>query len=110
MSLQQQIQREINEEARIDKRIESFKKRLMKLHCNRKYRIIPNNKGADAMIVFNRNNLSKYNIVLYEENNETLATIENNPKYTLIFLKNKNPHDAKLSTYGDLKVMAATAS
>ena len=35
MSLQQQIQREIDEEARIDKKIENFKKRFLKFKSNR---------------------------------------------------------------------------
>ena len=73
----------------------------MKQQGNRKYRILSNNKGADAALVIDRRNLSRYNIVLYEENNEILDSFENNPRFSMIFLKNKNPHDAKLTTYGD---------
>ena len=105
MSLQQQIQREIDEEARIDKRIESMKKRILKQPGNRKYRILSTNNGADAALVFVSKNLTKYSIVLYEENNEILNGFENDSRFSMIFLKNKNPHDTKLTTYGYIKAM-----
>ena len=39
MSLQQQIQREIDEEARIERLIEKKKQKILKLPQNRKYRL-----------------------------------------------------------------------
>ena len=107
MSLQvrRQIEEEMQREAKIDKTIESMKKRIMKNHANRRYRILPNNKGANAALVIDRSDLSRYNIVLYEENNEILDSFKNNPKFSMIFLKNKNPHDTRLTTYGDIRAM-----
>ena len=107
MSLQQRIQREIDEEARIDKRIEALKKHFLRQHANKKYRIVSTRKEADAILFFNRTNLTKYNIMLNEDINEetkeVLESCEHNPYITLVFLKNKNPHDAKLATCGDIR-------
>ena len=99
-SLQQQTQEEIQREAKIDKTIENIKKRFLKQQANRKYRIVSTRKEADAALLFNRLDLSKYNIVL---NDEVLEMCENEPNITTIFLKNKKPHDAKASTYGDIR-------
>ena len=103
MSLQRQIEEEIQREAKIDKTIENIKKRFLRQPTNRKYRIVSTRKEADAALLFNRLDLSKYNIVL---NAEVLEICENKPNVTTIFLKNKNPHDAKASTYGDIRKTA----
>ena len=102
MSLQLQIEQEIQREAKIDKRIDSIVKRILKYSENRKYRIVTRRKDADAVIVFIRSDLSKYNIVLNEENNEHLNNHEHDARITMIFLKNKKPHDSKKATLGDI--------
>ena len=102
-SLQQQIQEEIQREAKIDKRIENIKKKFLKQQANRKYRVVSTRKEANAILLFDRTNLTKFDVVLNNESNEFLRWDESNPRYTRIYLKNKNPHDAKISTYGDIK-------
>ena len=102
MSLQQQIQREIDEEARIDRKIELFKKKFLKQKSNRKYTITPTRKDANMIIVFDRTNVTKYDIVFNDETEEALKSCETNPRYTMICLKNKNPRDTRLNTIGDI--------
>ena len=102
-SLNRQIEEEIQREAEIDKRIENIKKRFLKQQASKKYRIIPTKKDADAVLLFNRSDLRNYNIVLCKENNEFIEMCDNESTITTIFLKNKNPHDAKASTYGDIR-------
>ena len=63
MSLIQQIQREIDEEARIDKKIELYKKKFLKQNSNKKYKIITTRKDADIIVVFDRTNMTTYDIV-----------------------------------------------
>ena len=102
MSLQQQIQREIDEEARIDKKIENFKKRFLKFKSNRKYIITETRKESHIIIIFDRENMSSYNVFYNNEKDEQLKECETNPRYTMIFLKNKNPRDTKSNTIGDI--------
>ena len=100
MSLQT-IQQEMEQEAKIDKCIDGMVKRFLKQ--NRKYRIVQTRNQSDAVLLFIRSNLSNYSFVLNEENNEDLDRYERDNRITTVFLKNKNPHDNKRSTFGDIK-------
>ena len=100
MSLQT-IQQEMEQEAKIDKTIDGMVKRFIKQ--NRKYRIVQTRQQANAILVFIRTNLSNYSFVLNEENNEDIIRYERDNRITMVFLKNKNPHDNIRSTYGDIK-------
>ena len=102
MSLQA-IQQEMQQEAKIDKTINGIVKRLLKSNQNKKYRIVSSKKQSDAILVFNRYNLSTYSLVLNEENNESLNELERDRDITMVYLKNKNTHDAKRAIYGDIK-------
>ena len=102
MSLQT-IQQEMQQEAKIDKTINGIVNRLLKYNENKKYRIVSSKKQSDAILVFNRYNLSTYSFVLNEENNEDIIRYERDNRITMVFLKNKNPHDAKRATYGDIR-------
>ena len=102
MSLQQQIQREIDEEARIDRRIEKIKKRFFKNPINRKYREAKSKDDAHAILIFERNNLSKYSIVLNKED-LAITHCERDPGMVLIYLKSTNPHDTMTGVIGDIR-------
>ena len=102
MSLQT-IQQEIQQEAKIDKTINRIVNRFLKYNENKKYCIVSSKRQSDAILVFNHYNLSTYSFVLNEENNEALNEYERNSHVTTVYLKNKNPHDAKRATYGDIK-------
>ena len=102
-----EIQQEMQQEAKIDKAINNIVKRLLKQNQNRKYRIVSTRKEASALLIFIRSQLSSYSFVLNEENNETLDRYEHDDRITIIFLKNKNPHDSKNATRGDINKNAS---
>ena len=102
MSLQT-IQQEMQQEAKIDKTINGIVNRLLKYNENKKYRIVSSKKQSDAILVFNRYNLLTYSFILNEENNEALNEYERDSRITMVYLKNKNTHDAKRATYGDIR-------
>ena len=103
LQLQRQIQEEIDAEAKIDKTINATINRFLKYKENKRYRIVSSKKQSDSILVFNRHNLSTYSLVLNEENNEALNKYERDSRITMVYLKNKNTHDAKRATYGDIK-------
>ena len=98
-----ELKQEMQREAEIDKKINGFVKRFLKQSQNRKYRIVSTRKEATAILIFIRSDLTRYNFVLNEEDNESLNRYESDDRITMIFLKNKNPHDSKNTTLGDIK-------
>ena len=108
MSLQT-IQQEMQQEAKIDKTINGIVNRLLKWNENKRYRIVSSRKQSDAILVFNRYNLSTYSFVLNEENNEALNEYEHDSRITMVFLKNTNPHDTKRATLGDIRNIVPAA-
>ena len=104
MSLQQQVEEEMQREARIDQRIEKLTKLFFREPSNRKYKVHPSKKGADAVLIFERKDTVKYSMFLYKEGDKNIELCLANPSLvTLVFLKDKNQHDAKRSTYGHIK-------
>ena len=101
MSLQEQIQREIEQEAKLDKIIE---KRIK--DYSRNYRVVPVREEADAVLIFNREKIYEYGFYLIsEEGNTILDMAPENIK--LIYLKNRNPRDSKKATHGRIKKTAS---
>ena len=103
MSLQA-IQQEMQQEARIDKAINSIVKRFLKQKQNNKYRIVSTREECTAMLIFIRSNLSAYSFIL---NDDKIDSYVSNDRITIIYLKNKNPHDSKKATIGDIKNVAS---
>ena len=102
MATLQQIQEEMRREAAIDRKIENFKKKFLKLKSNKKYKFVPTRKESNIIIVFNRVNLTEYNIVLNDDKDVGLKRCETDPNYIMLFLKNKNPRDTRSNTLGDI--------
>ena len=100
MSLQRQIEEEMQREAAIDKKIENIKKRFLRQRSYGKYLVVYTRKESDAVLFFDRSDLTSYNILL---NEEIISEYEDDPRFTMVFLKNKNPRDARTSTYGDIR-------
>ena len=99
MATLQQIEEEMQREARIEQRIENIKKKFLK--HNRKYRLVETKDKAHAFLVLNRNDLSTYHLISYEE--ETISKLENTPELVVFLLKNTNPHDSRKTTNGDIR-------
>ena len=106
LSLIQSIQQEIEQEAKIYKRVDRIVKRFLKQPINRKYRLVSSRDEAHVILIFNRSNLSSYSLILNEKGNQTIALCENTPFITMKFLKNTNPHDFRTSTIGDINNIA----
>ena len=101
LQLQRQIQEEIDREAKIDREIESIVKKILKR--NKQFYRIPESNGCDVVLSFLRNDLTKYNIFLYKEDNEAFKKLSELKGVTLFYLKNKCTHDAKLNTCGFIR-------
>ena len=97
MSLQQ-------EEAKIDKLIEYFKKKVIQQNKKINYKIISSRKNSEIIIVFNRDDVYDYYILFNEKKNyEELNSLEVNPRRTLIYLQSTNPRDKRANRIGFLK-------
>ena len=101
MSLQQQIQREIDENAKIDKAIEKKFKRLIKKSYNNYYKV-DKRENSHAILVFFRKDLSIHHFCL-NERNENLDIAISDTSITTFFLRCKNPRDGKRVAFGDIK-------
>ena len=99
--LRQQIQNEIEREAEIDRMIEAKTKKILKV--NKQFYRVGQLKECDAIIIFFRDDLTKYHIKLNVELNDYMDCLNELPRVTLIYIKNKNKHDNRLHTYSFLK-------
>ena len=101
LQLQRQIQEEIDREAKIDCEIESMVKKFLKI--NKQFYSIPELNGCDAVLVFLRNDLTKFHITLYTEGSEILKKSSELKGITFVYLKNRCTHNVKLNTHGFIK-------
>ena len=101
MATLQQILEEQNLEAKIDKRIEKCVNLFLKK--NKKSKQVYTRKEADAIIIYNRDNLLKYTLILNEQLNSFITKLEGLNRTTLIYLKNKNHKDGRHQTMGSIK-------
>ena len=99
--LRQQIQNEIEREAKIDRMIEAKTKKFLKR--NKQFYQVDETKSYDAILIFSRNDLTKYEIYLKVDTENCRDRLEILPKATLVYIKNKNKHDNRLHTYSFLK-------
>ena len=96
LQLQRQIQEEIDREAKIDRKIESMVKKFLKE--NKQFYRIPELNSCDAVLFFLRNDLTRYHIKLYIEENKAFKKLHELRGITFVYLKNKNTHNTKLHT------------
>ena len=104
MSLQQQILLEMQEEEKIDKKITCYLRHFFKERKNRNYKLVSKDKTYHAYLIFDRKNLDSYLFSLYlGDAKQRLESFENSPDYTIYYLQNRNPRDAKHSSRGILQ-------
>ena len=108
LTLRQTIEIEQQEEARIDKEIEVFKKKFLKKFFTKKYKLVSTRKEASIIIIYDRVNSDTLKFHVNDEKSEELKPYEVDSRYTLIYLKNKNPRDTKATAIGDVKRMSLT--
>ena len=99
--LRLQIQQEIDREAKIDRMIESKVKKILKE--NRQFYQVQKRKGCDAVLIYFRDDLSRFHIKLYSELNDSFDLIERLERATCVYIKNKNTHDNRLHTFSFIK-------
>ena len=100
--LLQQIQREMEEEARLERFIEKRKHKILKLPENRRYRLVDSKDKAHAFLVIDRNELDKYSIFANEDD-EVITKMEESSDLYVFPLRNTNPRDSKKSTAGYIR-------
>ena len=104
MSLQQQIQREIDEAAKMERFLEKKKLKVLKLPKNRCYELVNSKDKADAFLIFNSKDFTKYTILAYKkEEEEKIIELESSPNIFLFLLRNTNRRDVKRTTHGTIK-------
>ena len=108
MSLQQSIEREIQQEAMKDREIEVFKKKFLRKFFTKKYKLVNTRKEASIIIIYDRVNSDTLRFHVHDEKSEELNSYEEDSRYTLIYLKYKNPRDTKATAMGDVKRMSLT--
>ena len=97
-TLRQQIQQEIDREAKIDRMIESKVKKFLKE--NRQFYRVDHYTNCDATIIYCRDDLTRWYIRLSHEDNYPIEDLD---KVTCVYIKNKNKHDNRLHTYSFLR-------
>ena len=103
MSLQQQIQREIDEAAKMERFLEKKKLKILKLPKNRCYELVNSKDKADAILIFNSKDFTKYTILAYKKEEEKIIELESSPNIFFFLLRNTNRRDVKRTTQGTIK-------
>ena len=101
MSTVQQIQQEMQRELAIDKRIDKILRFFLKK--NHIFTQVSSRDQAHVLVIFKRDNLLNYTLTYNDQSNETLNQLFNFDNITIIFLKNKNSHDTKKNSLSNIK-------
>ena len=95
------LNEEMKREAEIDRIINSKLRRFLK--HNKQFIRVDTKEECTAIIIFNRDDLSKYNMFLYKNQEPIIRDLETHDRITAFYLKNKNKHDVKKHTYSYIK-------
>ena len=79
-----------------EKKIKKFLKDFFKVH--KQFKEVSEQTNCDAVLIFNKDDLKSYHIVVRNELNKTTNPPEPDDSCTVIFLKNSNPHDSRKAT------------
>ena len=81
-----------------EKKIKKFLKDFFKVH--KQFKETSEAETCDAVLIFDKTNLKSYHIVIRNELSNPNHPPEPDDSYTVIFLKNSNPHDSRKATRG----------
>ena len=84
-----------------EKRINKFLKMFFK--TEKQFKEVPTINNCDAMLVFNKNDLKSYHIVVITETKKYTDFPTEDDSYKVVFLKNTNPHDSRKTTHGHVR-------
>ena len=94
LQLRNQIQEEMEREAKIDSLINKKIKRF--LHCTKNLKQVYRQEDCDTIMVFNRDDLSQSNVFFV---NNPKEKIDFPDRTTIFYFKNKNNHNSNLHQY-----------
>ena len=80
-----------------DKRIKKFIKNFFKVH--KQFKEVSYSFKPDAALLYKKNNLTFYHIVIFNEVKKTLSEDEEDG-WGVVYLKNTNSHDSRKTTHG----------
>ena len=95
------LNEEMKREAEIDRIINSKLRRFLK--HNKQFIRVDTKEECTTIIIFNRDDLSKYNMFLYKDQEPIIRDLETHDRITAFYLKNKNKHDVKKHTSSYIK-------
>ena len=100
MSLQQQIEEEMQREAKIDKAIDAKLRRWFK--ANKSYKRVYSRAESTGLLIFIRSNLANYTFIYNNYTNESIPIFETDQRVTVVYVKNKNHHDSNKTTLSNI--------
>ena len=100
--LQRQIQEEMDKELLKERQIKNRLKRFLKNH--KQFKLVDKKEDSDAVIIFNKNDIDRYNFSLTNgENPFNYINPFSQHLLDIYYLKNKNTHDKHLASFGYIK-------
>ena len=99
LQLRKQIQ-EMDREEKVEKRINNTIKRFLKMF--KQYKIVNSIDQGDVVLVFDKTNPEYFNFLLNNDEVKSFLTDNQQPRYVLVFVKNKNNHNTKLHVLSDI--------
>ena len=94
LKISSQVFRDMEEK---EKKLKNIKKRFLKKHP--KFKEVDTKKGADVLLIIDRNDPNSHDIRLNGFSDEYIEGLKN-AGFGVYYLKNTNPHDRKHSTVG----------
>ena len=98
--LRLQIQEEIDREAIEEKRINNSVKRFFKMF--KQYKLVNSVEQSDVVLIFDKTDPEYFNILLTDDGVKSFLTNNPKPSFVLVYVKNKNKHNAKLRVFSDV--------
>ena len=84
LNLRQSIEREMEEEARVEKKVEAFKRRFLKQKSNRAYKIVLTIEESDIIIVLKKKDSTHFLLAVNTGNKSPITETES-AHHVLIF-------------------------
>ena len=91
----------------IDLEIEKIFSRWLK--HNKHFCRVKTREESTAIFIFNREDLSRYNLIYNKDIDDKIEKFINDKSFTLIYIKNTNPHDRNRSTLGHIRRKVVSA-
>ena len=98
--LRRQIEKEMEKEAIEERRINNSVKRFFKMF--KQYKLVNSVEQSDVVLIFDKTDPEYFNILLTDDGVKSFLNNNLQPSYVLVYVKNKNKHNAKLHVLSDV--------